>query len=72
MNAKPLAVTIGPPNPIDPGGMGPWSLPKYCIEPSGTCHRVVPCFMSTALSIPHGGGLHGRSDEAWRNRRNIP
>src|SRR5215831_20464534 len=65
INARPPAVMIGPPNPIEPGGTGSWP-PPYCIEPSGTCHWIAPLSISTALNVPHGGGVHGRSDAAWR------
>ena len=33
---------------------------------------MVPFSRSTATSVPHGGGLHGRSDGDCRKRRSIP
>src|SRR2546430_14631673 len=73
IKARPPAVTMGPPRLIEPGGIC-WECdpPKFCIEPSGTCQRIFPSVMSTAVSMPQGGALHGRSDGDCKNRRYKP
>src|SRR5271154_7118893 len=55
---RPPAVTMGPPKLGEPGGTGApgAKLPR---EPSGTCHRILPSVISTAVSVPHGGAPHG-------------
>ena len=35
------------------------------IEPIGTCHRIVPFAMSTAVSVPQGGAPQGKSEGDW-------
>src|SRR5215467_9575237 len=69
---NPPAVTIGPPSISDPGGTVVCTPPKVLIEPSGTCQRRRPLARSRAVSVPQGGGLHGRCDGDCRKRRNIP
>src|SRR5437870_4618854 len=58
MNTRPLAVVIAPPRLTEPHFARSGSLidGKY---PSGTSQRIAPVRRSTALSAPHGGGLHG-------------
>src|SRR6185437_14426020 len=59
------AVTMGPPSVISPGGKTGF------MEPSGTCHLIVPRTMSTAVSVPQGGGMHGMDFGENIGRRNI-
>jgi quinoprotein glucose dehydrogenase len=40
--------------------------------PSGTSHRLSPENRSTAASVPHGGGLHGRRLGASSGTRDMP
>src|SRR5512147_73098 len=54
MKTRPVDVIIGPPTPGRPSASKNGNFP-----PSGTSHTIVPVFMSTAASVPHGGGLHG-------------
>ena len=60
MNTSPPAVAIGPPSAIDPDfcRSGIFSVPGNW--PSGTCHAISPVAALTAVSVPHGGGVHGR------------
>src|SRR5271170_3228051 len=70
INTSPLAVTIGPPRLGAPAGTLGFLGAN---EPSGTCHRIEPFSISTAVSVPHGGGAHGRRCAfANRNVRYIP
>src|SRR6202008_3610754 len=69
MKTRPPAVTIGPPRLMEPGGICGCSPPKSPMEPRGTCQRIFPSVISTAVSMPQGGGLHGKSDGDWMKRR---
>src|SRR6185437_1208229 len=51
---NPPAVAVGPPRFTEPAGA------PGAIDPNGTSHRFSPVFKSTAVSVPHGGGLHGK------------
>src|SRR2546429_9843545 len=62
MKTSPPPVTMGPPRLGDPGGTCGWPGAKACMEPSGTCQRILPRAMSTAVSMPPGGGGHDRGE----------
>src|SRR5437588_5761884 len=72
MNTKPPAVTIGPPRLNDPAGIVACPGGNSAIDPRGTCQRILPAVMSTAVSAPHGGGVHGKTDGEKNGARNIP
>src|ERR1700677_3054483 len=57
MKTRPPAVTIGPPRLGAPFGTIDFVGARL---PSGTCHLIVPAFISTAASVPHGGATHGK------------
>src|SRR5689334_2350690 len=64
-NTRLPAVTMGPPRVMSPGGKAGF------MDPSGTCHLIVPRTMSTAVSVPQGGGMHGMDFGENIGRRNI-
>src|SRR5512139_3327876 len=59
MKNSPPAVTTPPPRFGAPwenhSGNGAWSR----VVPSTERHAILPVARSTAVSVPHGGGLHG-------------
>ena len=70
MKIRPPAVTIGPPMLGMPQLSASGILPR--VVPSGTCQRIVPFAMSTALSVPQGGAVHGRPSGESSGSRRMP
>ncbi len=69
-NTNPPPVIMAPPRLIEPGGSGAPGA-SSAKDPSGTFQRMAPFSMSTATSMPHGGGEQGMPDGARKLERAI-
>src|SRR5580704_8912109 len=73
MKIKPPAVTMGPPSEMEPFSGGPAGAPPMGGNwPSGMVHLISAVSASTALSMPHGGGLQSDPPGLRRVRRFMP
>ena len=61
VKTSPPAVAIGPPSAIDPHSRASGAVSVPGNWPSGVRHAISPVPALTAVRMPHGGGVHGRS-----------